>query len=303
MICDQPFASRPYVHLPADKNAASSVTLYLAHDITTGTFHTRDGSTFYVMDTHGKIAPIGGFGGSYGANLPSSFHAPSNRNMYLIYQVTGKTGKAKDPDTGDQVAAIQVTGGKPVVMLPGKVIDGSALGVWEGTIQERGESGMASSDLAPLRIRFSALAANTTPPGAPTLNVWDSGTSLADGQTFSITGTIENYTQNIKGSDGKCYRALTALGTANPFYGAPKGDISLFRLAGMHHAGDQVVVLWIPDGATNWSQTGMDILLGPFAPADLISTKDRATLAIHPHGLEGGEIDLHATSGGGGSCP
>jgi hypothetical protein len=232
----------------------------------------------------------------HGASMPAAMRMPSNRNMYTVYRVTGTLGQTAPPFGGGKVPAINVLSGAPVVMLPGKVIDGTMLGAWEGTTTARKPDGTFGPDTVPLRIRFDALAPTNN------LKIWLTGTSLHDGPVYRLTGTVENFDKSVKSADGTCYPSLLSLGDQIPFHGATKADVDAFRLGGMHFPGDQVLVFTVPQGTSDWSVTAMGGL-GPFAPPDWIATAGWSALRLDPHGLpKGNRIDIHVASGGGGGC-
>lgn len=292
IVCDKPFADAPHVRLPADDTSGDTVTLYVAYQLSTGEFFTRDGKSLYLTDGKGKAL---GFQ-DHGESLPKSMRMPSNRNMYTLYRVTGTISQVAPPFGKDKVPAIHVATGEPVAMIPGDVIDGTMLGTWEGMTNLRTADGKFSEDETPIRVSFTNKVAGTN------LKVWESGTSLPDGKVFKLTGVIENWDKSVKGSDGKCYPALTGLGDKNPFHGAKNGKVDTYRLGGMHFAGDQVLVFTVPGGTTNWSMTAMGGL-GPFSPVDWISKKGWSELSLTPHGMPmGNAIQLHIASGGGGGC-
>jgi hypothetical protein len=293
--CDQPFASSPRVHLPADDTAGAVVTVYAAID-GQDTAVLRDGRRLAFMDDQGASISFHDPTHDRHGSLPAGLRMPSNRGMYLVYRLTGTFGQATPP-FGTPVPAIHVLSGAPVVMLPGQVIDGAMVGVWEGTTGARNPDGSFTTEELPLRVRFSDKAPTKS------LDAWDPDTPLADGAVFKLTGEIENYVRSVRGSDGKCYPALTSLGDKNPFHGAPTGAVDAYRMTGMHTQGDQWVVLTVPVGATSFSVTTMSPL-GPFAPSDWIATGAGAALALKPHGLNGSRIPLHRvdSAAGGDSC-
>lgn len=283
--CDTPFASAPRVKLPDDDKTGAVATLFGAFDLIGSALVLRDGSRLAVVDDHGAPLSLRDADGK----VPASLRIPSNRTMYMLYRITGSIAGP----------TVHVLSGTPLVMIPGQVLDGAMLGVWEGTTTTRKADGWFTTDRVPLRVRLSQL----TP--AKNLDTWTSDTALADGTTFRMTGEIENLNHAVKGSDGTCYPALSSLGDANPFHGATSGAVAMHRLGGMHAPGDNELVFTLPNGTTNWSETAMS-QLGPFAPADWISTAGGATtLHLRPHGApKGNVIELHHidAAGGGGGC-
>jgi len=292
IICDKPFATPPFVRFPDDDTKSDVVTLYAAFDVSVGNFVTRDGTERVTMDDKGNAIAFQ----THGAGLPSEMRMPCNRNMYTLYRITGKLGQAKQSWSKDTIPGIQVATGAPVVMVPGKIIDGSLVGAWEGTTNARRPDGTFAPDVVPIRVSFSNLVPVSN------LKIWETGTSLPDGPVFKLTGTIENFDKSVKASDGTCYPALTSLGDKNPFHGATSGDVDTYRLGGMHFPGDQVLVFTVPKATSDWSVTAMGGL-GPFGPSDWLATKGRSTLSLNPHGLpKGNKIEIKVVTGGGGGC-
>ncbi len=60
--------------------------------------------------------------------------------------------------------------------------------------------------------------------------------------------------------------------------------MTIHRDPHMHKLGDQVTVLVLPEGASDWSPTAMD-MLGVFSPAAFISPTKLGPMEFHPHGL------------------
>jgi hypothetical protein len=283
--CDKPFASAPYVHLPADDTTGAIATMYVAIN-GQETAVLRDGRRLAFMDEQGAYISFHDPSHDRRGSLPEALHMPSNRSMYLVYRITGTLGQTTQPYATAPVPAVHVLSGSPFVMLLGQVIDAAMMGVWEGTTAERSADGSFTTQEVALRIRFSS----KTP--TKNLDAWDPATPLADGVVFKLTGDIENFDRAVKASDGKCYAALSSLGDGNPFHGAPTGAVDAYRLVGMHTAGDQWLVLTMPSGATSWSDTTMSPL-GPFAPMDWIASGGSSELLLKPHGLLGSLIRLH----------
>ncbi|MGZ6142762.1 MAG: hypothetical protein ACXWLM_05460 [Myxococcales bacterium] len=274
VVCDQPFAGAPRVKLPAD----TRTTLYLAFES-----NTRDAMW---VDRSGV---------EYVASGATPAHMPSNRNLYLIYQVTGTVG------TKDNQPSLHVTSAKPAVLLEGKAIDG-AVTVWEGTVTRRtSASAWDWNATVPLRITIGS-----SKPALRGLPVWgDTGKILADGPVLEMEGAIDNWYHAVRDSKGKCYPALTGMDKANPFAGAKSGHVALYRMATMHFAGDQVMVLEYPQGTTGLSQNGMGGIT-VLHPAAFIQTGTDPRWHVQqfrPHSAPNGNIvELRPASGGGGGC-
>src|SRR5262249_20866649 len=139
----------------------------------------------------------------------------------------------------------------------------------------------------------------------PNLLVWGSTSTLPDGQRFAMQGTIENFGAAVQDSTGACRASLKAMGVKNPFAGASDGAVQLWRVAGMHFAGDQVIVLQYPTGTQGLSQNGMDGLrvLHPGGLIQKTPSDVWSSMVIRPHGTPNGNtIELHPVRGGGGAC-
>lgn len=276
--CDRPFAEAPFVRLPADEIVEGGLsTLYMTYGYRR-VLVDRNGVEYAMTDENGTA--YAGPASEREAHLPKSLRLPSNRNLYSVYRVRGRIGKVQGKYDNEPKPAIWVESGAPVVTIPGKVIDGNYLGVWEGDASRRtGERKFDPNDRVPLRIRFTKLEANGVLP------LWDSPTEeLSEGELYKLVGTIENFDRPVKGSDGKCYPALTALGENNPFHGARSGMVVIYRHPHMHKSGDQVSVVKIPEGSTDWSPEGMS-MLQMFSPAGFVSPKAIEPIEYGPHGM------------------
>lgn len=274
VVCDQLFPASPQVRPPAD----SRTTMYMAFNSTT-----RDPMW---IDRNGV---------EYVASGAAAPHMPSNRNLYLIYLVTGTVG------TKDNQPSIHVTSAKPAILLPGKVID-SAVTVWEGTVTKRtSPSAWDWNTTVPIRITVSG-----TKPAIRGLPIWgDTSKILADGPVFEQDGAIDNWDHAVKGANGKCYPALSSYGAANPFHGAKNASVAFYRMATMHFAGDQVTVLEYPPQTTGLSSSGMGgtTVLHPAAFIQTGKDPDWHTQQFRPHSAPNGNVVvLHPATGGGGGC-
>lgn len=299
VVCDATYGVAPLVRPPADVTGDKAV-LYAALAIrdTPSSFVDRSGTAYAILGSDGK--PVDLKNGPANA-LSRQLRMPSNRYLYLVYRVEGRITTTHDEATKKDVPAIVVTKAAPAVMLPGKVIDAAQIGAWEGWLPEHipGGAGFRQFDATkhvPVRVSFTKVASN--PPSK--FRKWQDG-SLADGEAYTVVGTVENFDKPAKASDGTCYPALSSLGDKNPFGGATKPDVSLQRVAGMHFPGDDEHVFTVPAGASGWSPTTMGTF-GRFRMSDFLAEKPEAG-TMHPHGMPtGAEITLGGVTGGGGSC-
>ncbi|MGE5183812.1 MAG: hypothetical protein ACM31C_17200 [Acidobacteriota bacterium] len=296
-FCDKLYDTMPRVKLPEDKLAAGTAksTLYAAIDLAgqAGVID-RSGTRYTLVDASGKAVEA--------SKLPSALHMPSHRALYTIYKLTGVIGTYKDPYGGPDTPSLHVTSGKPIIVIGGKTIDGAYLAptyALEGTVSRRLDaSHFDSAHPVPVRITFTKLEDYANMPA------WTSGT-LEDGTRFKMVGTIENWSDPVKASDGTCMTSFASLGDANTWQGATDPTVRFYRFPGMHFAADEVHVLDYPVGTAGLSGNGMGGM-SVTHPAALIQeheTDDWSTVGIHPHSAPNGhEMSLHPVIGGGGAC-
>jgi hypothetical protein len=284
--CQKTFAERPFVRPPEDERPASgTATLYAALVASPYRFIDREGTEYLVVDEN--KSPM--------EELPSALKMPSNRDLYLVYRVTGTIETAPGPDEGSDVPAIIVDDARPAILLEGRAIDSALLGGWEGTASKRvGTNEYDETVRIPVRIQF-----DTTEP-LEDLAEWDDPSkTLTDGERFAMVGTIQNAHDSVLASDGSCLPGLGSLGDMNPFYEATSDIVKLDRIAGMHIPGDNVLVLEYPEGIGNSGMTS----IAPLSPAgllQLVASDTYSKMNIFPHGTpNGSRIDLrHVTAGG-----
>ncbi len=296
-ICDKAFTTMPFVRPPADKVSKTVSTIYVGiSDMTEGgRFVTREGDSYALADSSGKVISLNG---SSSNAIVKSLRMPSNRNLYMIYRVQGEIGTGTDPIFNTTIPVIKATSAKPVILIEGKVIDtAQTFGAWEGTVAARKSDTSFDPDKR-VKIRVSFTSAGGT---AAHFAEWGGGKSLSDGDSYTVKGTIENFSTFVRADDGTCMPSLASLGASSPFAGAASGALQLQRIGGMHFPGDDEHVLTMPAGAKGWSLTAMGSF-GRFLPADLISTKP-GTGQMTPHGTPSGAgIELTAVTSGGGGC-
>ncbi len=296
-ICDATFTTLPFVRPPKDKVTSSTSTLYvgISDMMEGGRFTTREGKSYALADSKGNVVSLTS---STSNALVKSIHMPSNRNLYTLYKVTGVIGTGTDPVFKTKIDVIEATSIKPVIVISGKAIDTSqTFGAWEGTVAARtGPSSFDPNKRVAVRIKFDAVGTS-----AAHFAVWQGGTTLKDGDSYVVQGTVENFSTTVTAADGTCMPSLASLGAQSPFAGAKSGDVSLQRIGGMHFPGDDEHVLSMPVGAQGWSLTAMGSF-GRFLPSDLISTKPGSG-DMTPHGTPSGAgIELTAVTTGGAAC-
>jgi len=299
-VCDALYTTAPALRPPADKLTSAVVTLYVGMVIPDGPqFVDRRGKVYVPVDASGTQIRIGSPKG-----LPTALRLPSNRNLYLVYRITGTLGA--DSDQG--FTTIRLKTAKPVVFIHGKAVDGAYLGAWEGLAARRTSTSdfdRTVSKQVPVRVTFSSLEKINS------LKIWDDAAHLLpDGDVYRLKGTVDNLAHGVTSSAGKCLPALSNLKTANPFDGADTGAIDLYRLAAMHFGGDQVMVFSYPQGKSGplggLGFNGMGVLT-TLQPASFLQQDPGSTwlqVSIRPHGRpNGGLLILHpATAGGGAAC-
>jgi len=303
-VCLELHAERPFVRPPADVVAADGPsTLYLAAlNPNYSTFVGRDGMTYAAVGADGLPLPAEG--------IPASLHAGSQAYLYLLYRVTGTVGPGvSNPSTGLITdASIQIDEAVPAILIDGRAIDGAFLGPWEGTVSERAKDSTCflttpcwdERRLVPLRVTFSTLEQIG--------NIADPGTfePEPDGELFAMVGNVDNLTDPVLASDGKCIASLVSLGKANPFRPATNAVVKLYRVPSMHTPGDDELVLDYPADAEGLGGANGMSPLNVLHPANLMLEADSPawdSISIHNHGTPNfSEINLHPVSGGGGAC-
>lgn len=297
VLCDELFADLPRVKLPADRihTGTHSSTIYAAIDVA-GQLAAidRDGTRYTLVDADGNAIDA--------SKLPKTLRLPSHRALYTVYKLTGVITTYTGPYTKQDGPALQVTSGKPLIVIAGKAIDGAYLApgfALEGTVSSRtDDSHFDSTKPVGIRISFTSLEPWADMPS------WTSGT-LKDGARFKIVGTIENWSAPVKASDGTCLPAFSVLADANTWAGATDPTVRLYRYPGMHFAADEVHVLDYPVGTTGLSANGMGGMTA-LHPAALIqeqASDEWSTLGIFPHSAPNGHtMTLHVVTGGGGAC-
>lgn len=290
IFCDQAFPVAPRVRPPADVPGKSMV-MALATGGRIAFLVDRSGVEYAVVDAKGQET----------GTLPSTVHAPSNRNLYTLYQVAGTIGTYTDSVSKEKMPSIHPSSMKPYILLTQAAIDGS-VPVFEGTVTKRvSDSRWDWKDTVPIRVAIHSQG--KAPRDIP---IWGEPLkTLPDGKVQALEGAIENWDKPVKGSDGKCYPALAPMAKSSPFAGAKSGSLSLYRMATMHFPGDQVMVIEYPQGTTGLSMNGMGGLTVLHPAAFLQTGKDPQwhVQQFHPHAEPNGNvIELHPVSGGGGGC-
>jgi hypothetical protein len=307
-VCDAVFPAAPFVRPPPDVvSTTTATTLYVAVSplyLTTEPFAVnlfdRNGKQYVAVDDTGApfIQPLDPNNAGVG---PAGLRMLSNRGLFLIYRVAGALGTMTD-SSGMPWTTIHITEAVPVIHLPGKTIDTVLQStVFEGTVSKRISDGVWDMvNTTPIRISFSSMTHNTF------VLLWaNQGATWPDGETFNVNGTIENWAQNAKASDGTCMPSLMSLGQANPFFGAPNGDMNMFRIVEMHGSpGEREMVFTYPP-TSGLTPTGMgeNAATSIFYPSGLMMNAPVTKLSINPHSSPNGhQVNLQPVQGGGGGC-
>ncbi|HEY8075870.1 MAG TPA: hypothetical protein VIF62_17205 [Labilithrix sp.] len=289
--CTKPFASAPFVRLPADAIDGERATFYGAMTVPTtsadiAVVFARDGKMYAAVDAKGE--PLGY--GTSGAKLPKALHAPTNRLTFTIYQFKGELGAEVETPYG-KATAIRLKDARAVVEVPGCALDSRLLGTFSGSVSERlatpsGAGPWAKafneSKRVPIHVTLDSIEKGVT------LAEYKGGAKLSDAETYVLSGTIDNFDKEVTVS-GKKYASLAAMGAKNPFAGAKNGKIQLYRLGNMHgQTNDGHWVLTYPSGSETLTMNGMSYTLSAFtAPSFLLadekSAPEMSTVTIRPH--------------------
>lgn len=304
-VCEKMFGTRPHIRPPADTISSDGPsTLYVAaDDVGYRILVDRTGTRYRTL--------IDGRPVEDPAALPKALHAPSQRVLFTIYEVTGKLAdRTGDDSEPPYTKSIDLTDAKPVILIKGRAIDELFKGPWEGTMSKRAPDAGCTlttpcwdpAQTTGLRVNFSTL----TKIDNVISGRFDDTEPLADGERFKLTGVIENLSTAIKAADGTCMPALNSFGDASPFRPSTKGDLTLYRYPGMHSPEDAQLVIDYPvDTEGLGGQNGMDTLT-VLHPANFLAAGDDhdwAKVTIHNHAIpNGSEVVLWPVTGGGGTC-
>lgn len=294
--CDELHPERPYVRTPAEKIEGEIHTLVGAYEINLGVV-LPNGEILTLVDDLGKIYPFQGPDAPWAARL----NWPSSRILVYLYEWVGR--RTTVMVNGTEKPALQFVDARALVYFPPEVIDGAALGAWEGTVAgllpvPMGIIKYGLDHGAKIRVEYTSLQQN--PKG---LAMWNPGdASYPEGGRFDVIGSIVNMTTSVRGADGTCIPALSS-NPAIPFAAASDGRADLLRVAAMHVAGDMVLVHLYPTGSGYGS--GMS-RIGILHPAALIQTGELTEwteLSAYPHGApDGMQVVMRRVAGGGGAC-
>lgn len=297
--CDEPYAARPWVRVPPASTEGGVEVLHGALLLETlPRIVLADGTELVVVDDAGEPVPF------HSERWPAALHWPSARVLVFLYRFEGE--RRTVTLEGESSAAFELRDARPWAWLPPDVIDGAALGAWEGRIAGRRDvpEGLFVYDLeqgAPIRVEYTSLA--PLPTG---LIAWDvQEETLADGARSTVVGSIVNMRAGVMGADGSCIAALEGQPRI-PFDDATDGRLSLERIAAMHVPGDMVLSHAYPTGSEWASAGGMEglFVLHPGAFIQDAARERWTTYAPWPHGTpDGMRLEIRRVEGGGGPCP
>lgn len=289
--CTKPFASAPFVRLPADKITGTKATFYGGMTVPS-TFEdvaviwARDGKRYVAVDGEGKAIAFT----KAGNKLPAALHAPTNRITFTLYQFTGTLGTEVDTPYGT-ATAIKLSNARAAVVVDGCGLDSRMLGTWNGTVSEKLETPVGNGPFAksfdegrrvPIHLTLTSIKKSNP------LADYAGGEPLEDASTFILEGKIDNFSEAIN-VGGKEYPSLAAMGRKNPFLGASDGNIQLYRLGNMHgQKNDGHWVLTYPKGAQALTGNGMSLTLTALTAPSMILEPGVAagpldSLEIRPH--------------------
>lgn len=272
VVCDEAFATAPFVHLPADSASGGVETVYggIGHDA---------GGVGLIGRGRSITTPTA----PAWADAEAQFGAL--RYAYMLYRATVRGGAVESV-----TPVVRVDDRVFARLLGGLVFEGGASPrtVDPGT----GEVSFAFGDTsARLRVRFDAAPSDTE------------SDHTAGFPRFALIGHIENFTHAVTSSTGgPCMPGLDTLGAGNPFFGHD-GQLALLRYPGMHAPFDDVFTLAFDASGNVNMGSGLYV-----SPADLIQasapTLTDATNAPHGTPSSGPSATLTAVDAtmGGASC-
>jgi hypothetical protein len=293
IVCDQAFADRPRVRLPADSLGADETvaTIYVALDPQADLpLILRDGRRAVLANASGPITfPYFDDGTS---EIPAGFSWFSYRFLETVYEVTGTATHLAVTQSGQvtSVLAIRDAIARPVIRIVPEVLDEVMTGAWEGTLSRRIAANQYDGSVRiPIRVRWTGFAAEHQ-----VIPLWiPSGDPLS--YALEAQGVIDNADHAVTLANGTCAPALSSLGVGNPIADS-NAMVSMVRRPAMHVPGDYQLVY----------NGGMGSI-GPAHPGAAIQDAERPELtvtSIYPHGTPTGmHLDnFVAVTGGGAAC-
>ena len=291
-VCNELFHDRPYIHTPPDEDFSDpgSVHFYGGLYIDPGYaggvyFIDQTGIKYQIVDAHDEAVQY-----VNSPAFPAAMHVPTNRDLFYIYRVTGSIGSRTDSVLGP-LKTIKLAKAQPAILISGCALDGFLLGRWTGTVSPRLTSPSGSGPFVKIFDESSSV------PIQITLSKANKGSNLAemsgdapivDGNTYKLSGTIDNFSTDVVTASGVKFPSLELLGSRNPFLNAPNGEIVLYRQGNMHGIGfDNHWVITYPSRSADLTLNGMSDTLEFFTPAALIGSagtnNELLTLSLAPH--------------------
>jgi hypothetical protein len=272
-ICEEAFATPPFVRLPPDSQSDGVVYGGIQRD------KGSESEIFAGRGTSLAISPDSAW-------LAEELSSGSVRYGYFLYraEVSGS-------------AVIDIT---PIARIDDRIFQRLIAGrILEGLASARGVDAMGEVHYAydekevPIRIRLDE---------APR----DSEADRAQGfPRFALFGLVENANQAVRGADGRCLSSLRSLSDRNPLFSASDaGDqVTVLRHPDMHGILDDVFTMDWPAGTTDGNNMGAGLFV---TTADLIQANSPTLVKASnsPHGVPWGgpSVDLDVVSGGGEAC-
>jgi hypothetical protein len=233
---------------------------------------------------------------------PSATSAYAARTLDAFVTVSGETypfaaGNTSDPELRRHASAlyeIKLQNGKvesfrPAILFAESLFLAPLKGkAFEGLISQR-TNGRYGIPTLPVRVQVLA-------------ERFQGGVSNAS--AFELKVSIANLAGAVAASDGKCMPALSSYGSQAPFDAGSDVLLAVGRVPSMHGFGDdelvfELYVAGISSGSImsrEWYFTPLDLVKNALALTGTYSGEGHGTPGYIPL------LDLHAVSGGGGTC-
>lgn len=313
ILCQKLYETAPFIRPTVEDNFSNSQKVDFISGIHTRFLDSkalviladRRGVKYVAVDSSGN--PLELDSGGFDPRL----HAPTYRTLFHLYHVQGAlSGAVIDHPAEGHLQAIRLSSVAPYLMIDGCAMDSLLQGTWEGDVSQRiqpaptsaiGGTYFDSSVRVPVSITFT----RTKPIFPKGLSDWRGVSPMKDGVSVGLFGKIDNWNSAVasKSGSGSTLPALSSYGNRNPFLGATKPAVQLYRHSNMHGVRyDDHWVFQYPMDSGNLTVSGMSDGLMFFSPTYLFSTQSAnlgadfqsvVILPHFPHRSNGNILNIH----------